>query len=170
VRAICIVLMCHFSNCADCGSGIGRVTKNFLLRHFNEVCNLSSLWWFVVMLHSEDKCLHTPQHLVAVGISYHDTGKKQHTSILLLYTELIFYVPSVIFVLCLICMFWPFLKTWNLAIQVDLVEPVSHFLEVARENLTVCMDQGEDSHKAANFYCVPLQVGTHRSLSLVRCL
>ncbi|TKV91024.1 hypothetical protein SEVIR_9G067500v4 [Setaria viridis] len=60
----------------DCGSGIGRVTKNFLLRHFNEV---------------------------------------------------------------------------------DLVEPVSHFLEAARENLTGCMDQGEDSHKAANFYCVPLQ-------------
>jgi len=26
----------------DCGSGIGRVTKNFLLRHFNEVY-LSSL-------------------------------------------------------------------------------------------------------------------------------
>jgi protein N-terminal methyltransferase len=42
--------------------------------------------------------------------------------------------------------------------QVDLVEPVSHFLEAARENLTGCMDQGEDSHKAANFYCVPLQV------------
>lgn len=60
----------------DCGSGIGRVTKNFLLTHFNEV---------------------------------------------------------------------------------DLVEPVSHFLEAARENLTGCMDQGEDSHKAANFYCVPLQ-------------
>jgi len=60
----------------DCGSGIGRVTKNFLLRHFNEV---------------------------------------------------------------------------------DLVEPVSHFLEAARESLTGYMDQGEDSHKAANFYCVPLQ-------------
>ncbi|EAY92051.1 hypothetical protein OsI_13745 [Oryza sativa Indica Group] len=60
----------------DCGSGIGRVTKNFLLRHFNEV---------------------------------------------------------------------------------DLVEPVSHFLEAAQENLTECMEVGEDTHKAANFYCVPLQ-------------
>ncbi|KAL5217853.1 hypothetical protein ABZP36_018537 [Zizania latifolia] len=60
----------------DCGSGIGRVTKNFLLRHFNEV---------------------------------------------------------------------------------DLVEPVSHFLEVARENLAGCMEVGKDTHKAANFYCVPLQ-------------
>ena len=38
------------------------------------------------------------------------------------------------------------------------MEPVSHFLEAARENLTGFMDQGEDSHKAANFYCVPLQV------------
>jgi hypothetical protein len=48
-----------------------------------------------------------------------------------------------------------------LVIQVDLVEPVSHFLEAARENLTggmMEMDQGEDSHKAVNFYCVPLQV------------
>ncbi|KAL5210842.1 hypothetical protein ABZP36_006465 [Zizania latifolia] len=60
----------------DCGSGIGRVTKNFLLRHFNEV---------------------------------------------------------------------------------DLVEPVSHFLEAARENLTGCMEVGQDTNKAANFYCVPLQ-------------
>ncbi|KAL6893970.1 hypothetical protein ACP4OV_008068 [Aristida adscensionis] len=60
----------------DCGSGIGRVTKNLLLRHFNEV---------------------------------------------------------------------------------DLVEPVSHFLEAARENLTGSMEQGEDVHKAVNFYCVPLQ-------------
>lgn len=24
---------------ADCGSGIGRVTKNLLLRYFNEVCD-----------------------------------------------------------------------------------------------------------------------------------
>ncbi|KAM0824648.1 hypothetical protein ACQ4PT_042591 [Festuca glaucescens] len=60
----------------DCGSGIGRVTKNLLLRHFNEV---------------------------------------------------------------------------------DLVEPVSHFLEAARENLAGCMDVGQDTHKAANFYCIPLQ-------------
>lgn len=51
------ILMCSmqcsffiFQTVADCGSGIGRVTKNFLLRHFNEVCNLSSLRWFEVML------------------------------------------------------------------------------------------------------------------------
>ncbi|KAF7067973.1 hypothetical protein CFC21_073778 [Triticum aestivum] len=60
----------------DCGSGIGRVTKNFLIKHFNEV---------------------------------------------------------------------------------DLVEPVAHFLEAARENLSSCMDVGHDTHKAANFYCIPLQ-------------
>ncbi|KAJ3670037.1 hypothetical protein LUZ60_010361 [Juncus effusus] len=63
----------------DCGSGIGRVTKNLLLRHFNEV---------------------------------------------------------------------------------DLVEPVSHFLETARENLSQNSDnnmQEEESHKASNFFCIPLQ-------------
>ena len=43
--------------------------------------------------------------------------------------------------------------------QVDLVEPVAHFLEAARENLSSCMDVGHDTHKAANFYCIPLQVG-----------
>ncbi|OVA05134.1 Protein of unknown function DUF858 [Macleaya cordata] len=60
----------------DCGSGIGRVTKNLLLRYFNEV---------------------------------------------------------------------------------DLEEPVSHFLEAARESL--CPENGtvSDNHKAVNFYCVPLQ-------------
>lgn len=126
-------------------------------------------------------------HLVAVGIPYHGTSKKQHTAILLLYSQLnccstAFFLYNICRLawtsdrflihcwLCLICMFWPFLKIWNLATQVDLVEPVSHFLEAARENLTGCMDQGEDSHKAANFYCVPLQVGTYRSLSLVRYL
>ncbi|KAK3145893.1 hypothetical protein QOZ80_3BG0258860 [Eleusine coracana subsp. coracana] len=42
--------------------------------------------------------------------------------------------------------------------EVDLVEPVPHFLEAARENLTGgMMDQGEDSHMAVNFYCVSLQ-------------
>ncbi|XP_073006066.1 alpha N-terminal protein methyltransferase 1 isoform X1 [Typha latifolia] len=60
----------------DCGSGIGRITKNLLLRYFNEV---------------------------------------------------------------------------------DLVEPVSHFLEAARENLAPGMDVQEETHRAANFYCVPLQ-------------
>jgi hypothetical protein len=58
---------------------------------------------------------------------------------------------------------------WNLVIQVDLVEAVSHFLEAARENLTGgMMDQGEDSHKAVNFYCVPLQVSINESLALVQ--
>lgn len=60
----------------DCGSGIGRVTKNLLLRHFNEV---------------------------------------------------------------------------------DLLEPVSHFLDAARESLTREGDMNEDVHMAVNFYCLPLQ-------------
>ncbi|CAK9152221.1 unnamed protein product [Ilex paraguariensis] len=60
----------------DCGSGIGRVTKNLLIRYFNEV---------------------------------------------------------------------------------DLLEPVSHFLEAARENLAPENLVVSDSHKAANFYCIPLQ-------------
>lgn len=41
-------------------------------------------------------------------------------------------------------------------IQVDLVEPVSHFLEAAREKLAT--DKDNSDHKALNFYCVPLQV------------
>lgn len=41
-------------------------------------------------------------------------------------------------------------------IQVDLVEPVSHFLEAAREKLAT--DKDNSDHKAINFYCVPLQV------------
>ncbi|XP_010537339.2 PREDICTED: alpha N-terminal protein methyltransferase 1 [Tarenaya hassleriana] len=57
----------------DCGSGIGRITKNLLIRYFNEV---------------------------------------------------------------------------------DLLEPVSHFLDAARENL-VCT--ASETHKATNFFCVPLQ-------------
>ncbi|RDX69061.1 Alpha N-terminal protein methyltransferase 1, partial [Mucuna pruriens] len=60
----------------DCGSGIGRVTKNLLIRHFNEV---------------------------------------------------------------------------------DLLEPVSHFLETARETLAPGNQTNSDLHKAVNFYCVPLQ-------------
>ncbi|XP_058071693.1 alpha N-terminal protein methyltransferase 1 [Magnolia sinica] len=60
----------------DCGSGIGRVTKNLLLRFFNEV---------------------------------------------------------------------------------DLVEPVSHFLEAAHKNLSPENSMVSNSHKAVNFYCVPLQ-------------
>lgn len=60
----------------DCGSGIGRVTKNLLLRHFNEV---------------------------------------------------------------------------------DLLEPVPHFLEAARVSLAPENLIAPDMHKAANFICVPLQ-------------
>ncbi|XP_016557978.2 alpha N-terminal protein methyltransferase 1 isoform X2 [Capsicum annuum] len=62
----------------DCGSGIGRVTKNLLIRYFNEV---------------------------------------------------------------------------------DLLEPVLHFLESARVNLAPENLMVSELHKAANFYCVPLQVG-----------
>ncbi|KAM3343100.1 alpha N-terminal protein methyltransferase 1 isoform X1 [Capsicum galapagoense] len=60
----------------DCGSGIGRVTKNLLIRYFNEV---------------------------------------------------------------------------------DLLEPVLHFLESARVNLAPENLMVSEVHKAANFYCVPLQ-------------
>ncbi|KAF3563624.1 hypothetical protein DY000_02013375 [Brassica cretica] len=57
----------------DCGSGIGRITKNLLIRYFNEV---------------------------------------------------------------------------------DLLEPVAQFLDAARENLASI---GSETHKATNFFCVPLQ-------------
>ncbi|KAG6755599.1 hypothetical protein POTOM_041432 [Populus tomentosa] len=60
----------------DCGSGIGRITKNLLIRYFNEV---------------------------------------------------------------------------------DLLEPVSHFLDAARESLVQENHMALDKHKATNFYCVPLQ-------------
>ncbi|XP_019457659.1 PREDICTED: alpha N-terminal protein methyltransferase 1-like [Lupinus angustifolius] len=60
----------------DCGSGIGRVTKNLLIRYFNEV---------------------------------------------------------------------------------DLLEPVSHFLEAARETLATGYQTNSDLHKAVNFYSLPLQ-------------
>lgn len=39
--------------------------------------------------------------------------------------------------------------------QVDLLEPVSHFLDAARDSLA---SQNSDMHKAVNFFCVPLQV------------
>ncbi|KAF1888513.1 hypothetical protein Lal_00011286 [Lupinus albus] len=60
----------------DCGSGIGRVTKNLLIRYFNEV---------------------------------------------------------------------------------DLVEPVSHFLEAARETLAIEYQTNSELHKAVHFYSLPLQ-------------
>ncbi|XP_021845343.1 alpha N-terminal protein methyltransferase 1 isoform X2 [Spinacia oleracea] len=60
----------------DCGSGIGRVTKNLLIRYFNEV---------------------------------------------------------------------------------DLLEPVPHFLEAARQSLVLEGVTDTDEHRAMNFYCVPLQ-------------
>ncbi|KAL6341146.1 hypothetical protein AAG906_032262 [Vitis piasezkii] len=44
--------------------------------------------------------------------------------------------------------------------EVDLVEPTSHFLEVARETLASRKLMFSDMHKAANFYCVPLQDST----------
>ncbi|KAJ6846778.1 alpha N-terminal protein methyltransferase 1 [Iris pallida] len=41
--------------------------------------------------------------------------------------------------------------------EVDLVEPVSHFLDAARESLVGDGDVGVDEHRAVNFFCVPLQ-------------
>ncbi|PON49931.1 Alpha-N-methyltransferase NTM [Trema orientale] len=61
---------------ADCGSGVGRITKNLLIRYFNVV---------------------------------------------------------------------------------DLLEPVSHFLEKARESLTPENHMASDANKATNFLCLPLQ-------------
>ncbi|KAL6561894.1 hypothetical protein OROGR_002901 [Orobanche gracilis] len=60
----------------DCGSGIGRITKNLLIRYFNEV---------------------------------------------------------------------------------DLLEPVSHFLETARSNIAPDILMVTNEHRAVNFFCVPLQ-------------
>ncbi|KAJ9538427.1 hypothetical protein OSB04_031160 [Centaurea solstitialis] len=41
--------------------------------------------------------------------------------------------------------------------EVDLLEPVSHFLDAARENLAPENLLVSEEHKAANFYCTPLQ-------------
>ncbi|CAJ1935924.1 unnamed protein product [Sphenostylis stenocarpa] len=46
--------------------------------------------------------------------------------------------------------------------EVDLLEPVSHFLEAARETLAAGC-QTNTVHKAVNFYCVPLQLATSDS-------
>lgn len=42
--------------------------------------------------------------------------------------------------------------------KVDLLEPVTHFLETARESLAPENLMVSDMHKATNFFCVPLQV------------
>ncbi|KAM1213084.1 hypothetical protein PS2_004544 [Malus domestica] len=41
--------------------------------------------------------------------------------------------------------------------EVDLLEPVSHFLETARESLAPENHMISDTHKATNFFCEPLQ-------------
>lgn len=41
--------------------------------------------------------------------------------------------------------------------EVDLVEPVSHFIESAREKLKVCGQSKSVANHAVNFYCIPLQ-------------
>ncbi|CAN0921716.1 Alpha N-terminal protein methyltransferase 1 [Linum grandiflorum] len=47
------------------------------------------------------------------------------------------------------------LKHFN---EVDLLEPVSHFLDAARASLSgEALMTGSDEHKASNFFCVPLQ-------------
>ncbi|RVW56435.1 Alpha N-terminal protein methyltransferase 1 [Vitis vinifera] len=47
--------------------------------------------------------------------------------------------------------------------EVDLVEPTSHFLEAACETLASRKLMFSDMHKAANFYCVPLQDSTPKA-------
>lgn len=54
-----------------------------------------------------------------------------------------------------LCKLYVKINAW---IQVDLVEPVSHFLDAARDNLLHNEAMDVDGHKAVNFYCVPLQV------------
>ncbi|RVW40847.1 Alpha N-terminal protein methyltransferase 1 [Vitis vinifera] len=49
---------------------------------------------------------------------------------------------------------------------VDLVEPASHFLEAARETLASGKLMFSDMHKAANFYCVPLQITVSINLQI----
>ncbi|MQL81070.1 hypothetical protein Taro_013525 [Colocasia esculenta] len=49
------------------------------------------------------------------------------------------------------------MPTDDTGIQVDLVEPVSHFLEAARKALTLEGNVIGDGNKATNFYCIPLQ-------------
>lgn len=44
------------------------------------------------------------------------------------------------------------------SIQVDLLEPVSHFLDTARRNLAPENLMVTEDYKAVNFFCVPLQV------------
>ncbi|XP_047330837.1 alpha N-terminal protein methyltransferase 1 [Impatiens glandulifera] len=41
--------------------------------------------------------------------------------------------------------------------EVDLLEPVAHFLDTARENMAPENLPVDNTHKAVNFYCVPLQ-------------
>lgn len=45
----------------------------------------------------------------------------------------------------------------SVPIQVDLLEPVSHFLDTARKNLAPEELMVTEDHKAVNFFCVPLQ-------------
>ncbi|GAV70021.1 Methyltransf_PK domain-containing protein, partial [Cephalotus follicularis] len=46
------------------------------------------------------------------------------------------------------------IKVFN---EVDLLEPVPHFLDAARESLAPGNHIVSDMHKATNFYCIPLQ-------------
>ncbi|KAK1384146.1 hypothetical protein POM88_021881 [Heracleum sosnowskyi] len=48
--------------------------------------------------------------------------------------------------------------------EVDLLEHVSHFLDAARENLAPQNQMVSEAHKAANFYCVPLQFASFLAL------
>ncbi|GAB2297458.1 hypothetical protein Dimus_031562 [Dionaea muscipula] len=41
--------------------------------------------------------------------------------------------------------------------EIDLLEPVSHFLEAARESLAPASPTGTGKNGATNFYCLPLQ-------------
>ncbi|KAJ0018810.1 hypothetical protein Pint_11368 [Pistacia integerrima] len=105
----------------DCGSGIGRITKNLLIRHFNEVKpQVVSFMFDLTSVHGE-------VILSEEIISLSDFKAFVH--------------PVMMHFDCM----------------VDLLEPVSHFLDAARESLASENHVASDTHKAANFFCVPLQ-------------
>ncbi|CAO2813065.1 unnamed protein product [Amaranthus hypochondriacus] len=84
-----------------------------------------------------------------------------------LFSDLLFDVPTNRHLVALDCGSGIGRVTKNLLIryfnEVDLLEPVSHFLEAARQSLTPEGVVGADEHKATNFYCVPLQEFTPAS-------
>ncbi|CAI5990799.1 unnamed protein product [Closterium sp. NIES-64] len=118
VPFLCLPFTAPPSLVADCGAGIGRVTKEFLLHVFNEVGGDHRV---------------TKQFLLHV---FAEVGGLSSRSV------------DLISLLCLHS-------------QVDLVEPVRHFIDAARDHLASPPSSAASpaaSHRAVNFFCCPLQV------------